>query len=68
MKYLLLIPALMSLPSCAKVSPWERGNLSKKSMSPDRDPLGDSMSDHMYFSREASLGGNGVGGGGCGCN
>jgi hypothetical protein len=42
--------------------------LSKKSMTPDRDPLGTAMSEHMYFSREASLGGNGVGGGGCGCN
>ncbi|MGY8647892.1 MAG: DUF4266 domain-containing protein [Verrucomicrobiales bacterium] len=68
MKFLLLLAPLVFLTSCAKVSPWERGNLSKKCMSPDRDPLGDSMSEHMYFSREASLGGNGVGGGGCGCN
>jgi hypothetical protein len=37
-------------------------------MKPDRDPLGDAMADHMYFSREASQGGNGIGGGGCGCN
>ena len=26
------------------------------------------MADHMYFSREAAFGGEGVGGGGCGCN
>jgi hypothetical protein len=37
-------------------------------MSPERDPLGDAMSDHMYYSRETSHGGNGIGGGGCGCN
>jgi hypothetical protein len=37
-------------------------------MSPERDPLGEAMADHMYFSREASQGGNGIGGGGCGCN
>jgi hypothetical protein len=26
------------------------------------------LDDHIYFSKEASTGGNGVGGGGCGCN
>jgi len=49
-------------------TPEERSNLATKVMSPERDPLGEAMSDHMYFSREASQGGNGIGGGGCGCN
>jgi len=26
------------------------------------------LDDHIYFSKEASTGGQGVGGGGCGCN
>jgi hypothetical protein len=26
------------------------------------------MDDHVYFSKEASSGGRGFGGGGCGCN
>ncbi len=63
------LPLLAILPSCTVVStPEDRVNLSQKVMSPDRDPLGDAMADHMYFSREASSGGNGIGGGGCGCN
>ena len=57
------------LPSCTVVStPEERRNLATKVMSPERVPLGEAMADHMYFSREASQGGNGIGGGGCGCN
>jgi hypothetical protein len=37
-------------------------------MNPDRDPLGGSLTEHVYFSREAASGGRGVGGSGCGCN
>ena len=60
---------LLLFPSCTVVStPEERSNLATKVMSPERDPLGEAMADHMYFSREASQGGNGIGGGGCGCN
>lgn len=68
MKILLALLPLLCLPSCTTVPKDQRGYLATKVMSPDRDPLGDSMADHMYFSREASHGGNGVGGGGCGCN
>lgn len=65
----LLIFGLLGLPSCTVVStPPQRANLARKVMKPDRDPLGDAMADHMFFSREASHGGNGIGGGGCGCN
>lgn len=71
MSLLLKFSALLVLvlPSCTVVStPPERANLAQKVMFPERDPLGEAMSDHMYFSREASQGGNGIGGGGCGCN
>ena len=37
-------------------------------MKSDRDTLANKMFDHAYFSREASRGGRGIGGGGCGCN
>ena len=68
--------ALCSLPlllvSCAeqlvRVQPYERGNLASPLMQPSRDPLQKAMTEHAYFSREASFGGGGVGGGGCGCN
>ena len=33
-----------------------------------RDPMQAYLDDHIYFSKEASTGGSGVGGGGCGCN
>ena len=32
------------------------------------DPLEAAVDDHIYFSKEASSGGQGFGGGGCGCN
>ncbi|MFM2220805.1 MAG: hypothetical protein RLZZ553_553 [Verrucomicrobiota bacterium] len=51
-----------------RVQPYERGNLAGPLMAPNRDPLFKAMTEHAYFSREASFGGGGVGGGGCGCN
>jgi len=60
--------ALGGFTGCATVQPWDRGNLADVTMRPDRDPLHAAMSEHIYFSREGSTGGRGVGGGGCGCN
>jgi hypothetical protein len=51
-----------------RVKPWERATLADYTMRPDRDALHTAMSEHVYFSREASSGGRGVGGSGCGCN
>ena len=65
--FLLLLLMFASF-GCAPVKPWQRGTLADYTMRPDRDPLGDALSEHMYFSREAASGGRGVGGGGCGCN
>ena len=48
------------------VSPLERAYLADYLMRADRDKLSVKMFDHAYFSREASRGGRGVGGGGCG--
>ena len=64
----LLALSLISLTGCGTVQPWERGTLSDYTMRPDRDPLHDSLREHVYFTREAAAGGRGVGGGGCGCN
>jgi len=64
----LLALSLISLTGCGTVQPWERGTLSDYTMRPDRDPLNDSLREHVYFTREAAAGGRGVGGGGCGCN
>ncbi len=51
-----------------RVQPWQRATLADYTMRPDRDPLANTMSEHIYFSREAASGGRGVGGSGCGCN
>jgi hypothetical protein len=53
---------------CTTVQPWERAALAGYKMRPDRDPVMSAMDEHIYFSREASSGGRGVGGSGCGCN
>ena len=66
---LLLLGGLAALFSgCTTVHPWERATLAEYSMRPDRDPMHNTMMEHIYFSREASAGGRGVGGSGCGCN
>jgi hypothetical protein len=66
----LLATVALSLLStgCQTVKPWQRGSLSDPIMRPDRDPIGLALSEHVWFSREAAVGGRGVGGGGCGCN
>ena len=53
---------------CAAVKPWQRKTLADYTMRGDRDPIGNEITDHIFFSREMASGGEGVGGGGCGCN
>jgi hypothetical protein len=66
------VAATLLLPACSpalvRVKPYERGTLARPVMADSLDPLGTAMTEHAYFSREASFGGGGVGGGGCGCN
>jgi len=50
------------------VEPWQRDLLAKKSMQPVPNYFENFYDEHIYFSKEASSGGQGVGGGGCGCN
>jgi len=65
-----IVPALVlfALAGCAGVQPWERDVLARPEMSLDNAPLDAAIDDHIYFSKEASSGGRGFGGGGCGCN
>ena len=70
-KHLLLILLPLScllLANCKTVNYTERAFLAEYVMLPNKDHLSKAMADHMYFSREAAFGGEGVGGGGCGCN
>ena len=51
-----------------KVKPWEKDILAQQSMQIPQDEMFSFSDDHIFFSKEASTGGNSVGGGGCGCN
>ncbi|MBL9116472.1 MAG: DUF4266 domain-containing protein [Verrucomicrobiaceae bacterium] len=62
----LLLPMLLC--QCAPGLIWQRDKLGDYTMRPDRDLAASSLSEHVFFSREAASGGRGVGGGGCGCN
>ncbi|MFW2374001.1 MAG: DUF4266 domain-containing protein [Gammaproteobacteria bacterium] len=71
MKPLMLLLTLgLILPACSmdNVKPWERDLLAKPSMALVPDEMDNALDEHIYFSKEGSLGGQGVGGGGCGCN
>ena len=68
LRLFLVIATTLAGVSCTNVKPWERGHLADYIMRPGRDPLTDSISEHVWFTREAFAGGRGVGGGGCGCN
>ena len=71
----LLIAAFVLLASINQVAcsmqpvqPWERDSLAQRKMQLVPYPNDAFLDEHIYFSKEASRGGAGVGGGGCGCN
>jgi hypothetical protein len=62
---------LLVLAGCATFDPpkpWEKGELAKREMQFDADPIDAKATQHIYTSKEGAGGGYGVGGGGCGCN
>jgi hypothetical protein len=60
--------ALLFMGACATVHPWDRDLLAQDKMSFNPHPMIQAVDEHIYFSKEASMGGIDVGGGGCGCN
>lgn len=51
------------------VKAWEKAKLSKETMQKGGgNALLKAYQEHVYFSKEATKGGSGIGGGGCGCN
>ncbi|MFW9605010.1 MAG: DUF4266 domain-containing protein [Pseudomonas sp.] len=67
----ILIIVSLALSGCnliEPVMPWEKAYLSVPAMTFENDKLETAYDEHIYFSKEASVGGSGVGGGGCGCN
>lgn len=69
-RILLVCTAPMLLFGCSGlgVQPWDRDVLARDEMQIVSDALESSADEHIYFSKEASSGGQGFGGGGCGCN
>jgi hypothetical protein len=66
--FLLLSISLLSACSSLGVKPWERDILARDDMALESAAMDGAFDDHIYFSKEASSGGKGFGGGGCGCN
>ena len=58
--------AAAATTACNTVQPWERDLHARADMQPDAQDA--AIDDHIYFSKEASSGGRGFAGGGCGCN
>lgn len=74
LKSLALLVMLALLSGCSSlgekwgVKPWQRNELARQAMQPSPDYFDNFFDEHIYFSKEASTGGQGIGGGGCGCN
>jgi hypothetical protein len=66
----LLAVAIAVVCGCSSLGakPWQRGTLAREDMQLGGEPMDAAIDDHLYFSREASSGGRGFAGGGCGCN
>jgi len=69
-RIILTLAILCGLGACSlePVEPWNRDILAQKKMQLIPDALESYADEHIYFSKEASSGGQSVGGGGCGCN
>ena len=65
---IILSLSLLLLSACTTVQPWDKDLLAKPSMALVPSEIDNALDEHIYFSKEASMGGQGVGGGGCGCN
>ncbi|MFI4904916.1 MAG: DUF4266 domain-containing protein [Burkholderiales bacterium] len=71
MRRAILVALSIALAGCASMTPpkpWEKGDLARPSMQVGSDHLEAKYTDHIYQSKEMTSGGQGVGGGGCGCN
>ncbi len=65
----LIALSFMGCNMIKEVKPWEKESLAKPIMQfGGIHPEVSKFESHVYFSKEASRGGSGVAGGGCGCN
>jgi len=68
MKQLICVALLLLIAGCSNVQPWERGSLARQDMQWQPDVMDASLQEQINSSKEASSGGSGAAGGGCGCN
>lgn len=66
--FFLVLPIALAGCSSLGVKPWERDLLAKDEMSLSAGATDLSLDDHIYFSKEGTIGGRGFVGGDCGCN
>jgi hypothetical protein len=69
---LTVLSSVLGLSGCAHVEPWvkpyQREHLADPLMAWNRHGLANSYILHVHENREATRGGEGAAGGGCGCN
>ena len=68
---LFLVLVLFTLNGCVateSVAPYDRGYLAEDGMQWEENSRNAKLKGHVYTSKEASSGGAGSAGGGCGCN
>ena len=66
-----ILSAITFQTSCMQietVEAWDRGYLAEDTMQWETDARSARLKGHVYTSKEASTGGAGAAGGGCGCN
>jgi len=51
-----------------EVKPWHKAHLAEERMQLNPYPLENGADQKIFYSRESAHGGQGIGGGGCGCN
>lgn len=74
MRFSVALPAMLLLSlvctACSSIGPrpWEKDLMARPEMQLTPYPLQTGADEHVYFSKEASSGGRGFAGGGCGCN
>jgi hypothetical protein len=63
-----VVIVLVFATGCVRVAAHQREYLAKPAMDPEGGALEQKLDTHVAEYREGSIGGTGVGGGGCGCN
>jgi hypothetical protein len=70
LKALACVATALACTACTTIGPkpWQKDLMSRREMQIGAYALQTAAEDHIYFSKEASSGGRGFAGGGCGCN